>query len=132
MVSPLAGPWRLERPYAPHTLPQLTASEKASGGRPLAADVVKVPHHGSRTSSTAPFVEAVHPRWAAISLGAGNRFGFPHEEAVASWRGIGAVILRTDEGAIRFVSDGATVRRLPAERAVEPLALWREGREAGP
>lgn len=103
-----------------------------AGGRPLAADVVKVPHHGSRTSSTAPFVEAVHPRWAAISLGAGNRFGFPHEEAVASWRGIGAVILRTDEGAIRFVSDGATVRRLPAERAVEPLALWRERQEAGP
>ncbi len=103
-----------------------------AGGRPLAADVVKVPHHGSRTSSTAPFVEAVHPRWAAISLGAGNRFGFPHEEAVASWRGIGAAILRTDEGAIRFVSDGATVRRLPAERAVEPLALWRERREAGP
>jgi competence protein ComEC len=107
-------------------------SAALAGGRPLAADVVKVPHHGSRTSSTAPFVEAVHPRWAAISLGAGNRYGFPHPEPVERWREIGAIVLRTDDGAIRFVSDGVTVRQLPAASALEPLALWREWREAGP
>ncbi len=102
------------------------------GGRTLAADVVKVPHHGSRTSSSAAFVAAVHPRWAAVSLGVGNRFGFPHAEAIDRWRGIGATILRTDEGAIRFVSDGVLVRQLPAAPVVDPLALWREARGAGP
>ena len=87
---------------------------------------MKVPHHGSRTSSTAPFVAAVHPRWAAVSLGAGNRFGFPHAVAIDRWREAGATILRTDEGAIRFVSDGVTVRQLPAATVVDALALWRE------
>jgi competence protein ComEC len=103
-----------------------------AGGRNLSADVVKVPHHGSRTSSSIPFVDAVHPRWAAVSLGAGNRFAFPHAEAIDRWREIGATILRTDEGAIRLVSDGVTVRRLPAAQVLDPLLLWLEGREAAP
>ena len=103
-----------------------------SGGRKLAADVVKVPHHGSRTSSSAPFVDAVHPRWAAVSLGAGNRFAFPHAQAIDRWREAGATILRTDEGAIRFVSDGVTVRHLPAGPVLDPVALWREGWVAAP
>ena len=103
-----------------------------AGGRTLSADVVKVPHHGSRTSSSAPFVAAVHPRWAAVSLGAGNRFGFPHAEAIERWRAQGAAILRTDEGAIRFVSDGVTVRRQPAGLVLDPLATWREARGDAP
>jgi competence protein ComEC len=99
-----------------------------AGGRALSADVVKVPHHGSRTSSTQPFVAAVRPGWAAVSVGVGNRFGFPHAETVARWREAGAEVVRTDEGAIRFLSDGAEVRRVPAETVLDPLALWREGR----
>jgi competence protein ComEC len=102
-----------------------------AGGRPLAADVVKVPHHGSRTSSTPPFVEAVRPRWAAISVGAGNRHGFPHQEILTRWREAGAAIVRTDQGAIRFTSDGAVVRRLRADAVLDPIAMWREGRGAG-
>jgi competence protein ComEC len=103
-----------------------------AGGRTLAADVVKVPHHGSRTSSSGPFVAAVHPRWAAVSVGIGNRFGFPHPESLERWTAAGAAVARTDEGAIRFLSDGITVRRVDAGAVLDPIALWREGRGARP
>jgi competence protein ComEC len=98
-----------------------------AGGRALAADAVKVPHHGSRTSSTAPFAAAVRPRWAAVSVGVANRYRFPHAEALERWQAVGATVVRTDEGAIRFVSDGAVVRRLAAETVLDPVATWREG-----
>ncbi len=99
------------------------AAAVARGG--LAADVIKVPHHGSRRSSTAPFTAAVRPRLAIASVGRRNRYGFPHEEAVDRWRAVGALVLRTDEGAIRLLSDGHHVRRVPAA-ALDPLAIWRE------
>jgi competence protein ComEC len=100
------------------------AAAVARGG--LAADVVKVPHHGSGRSSTPAFTAAVRPRLAAVSVGLRNRYGFPHEDAVARWRSVGALVLRTDEGAIRVVSDGHCVRRMPAGAALDPLAIWRE------
>jgi len=102
------------------------AAAAAGGG--LRADVVKVPHHGSRTSSSAPFTAAVAPRLAVVSAGAGNRFGFPHEEALARWRAAGARVLRTDQGAVRVLSDGRTVRPVPAEAVLDPLAILGERR----
>jgi hypothetical protein len=87
---------------------------------------VKVPHHGSRRSSTQAFVEAVRPRLAVAGVGAGNRYGFPHAEAVARWRAVGARVVRTDEGAVRLLSDGRHVRRVPASAALDPLAIWQE------
>jgi competence protein ComEC len=92
----------------------------------LRADVVKIPHHASRTSSTRAFVEAVRPRHAVACVGAGNRHGFPHGEVLERWRGVGATVHRTDEGAVRFVSDGRTIRRVPASDALDPLAILRE------
>jgi competence protein ComEC len=81
-----------------------------------AADVVKVPHHGSPTSSTAPFVAATHPALAVISCGAANAFGFPSPEVVERWRTAGADIARTDrDGAITVTVDaggGLVVERL--------------------
>jgi len=71
--------------------------EGALAGRDLAADLVKVPHHGSPTSSSPAFVAASHPRWAIISLGSQNQFGFPHPSVVARWRAAGARVLRTDQ-----------------------------------
>ena len=62
----------------------------------LAADVVKVPHHGSRTSSSPGLIAAVHPRLAVISCGVANRFGFPHAGVADRWRAAGARVLRTD------------------------------------
>jgi competence protein ComEC len=73
----------------------------ARHGRSLRADVVKVPHHGSATSSTARLVHATAPALAVISCGVLNRFGFPDARVVTRWRARGAMVLRTDEaGAI--------------------------------
>jgi len=89
---------------------------------------VKVPHHGSRRSSTAPFAAAVGPQLAIASVGAGNRYRFPHAEALQRWRAAGAAILRTDEdGAILLRSDGRAIRRVPAAATLDPLAI-RPGR----
>lgn len=66
-------------------------------------DVLKVAHHGSRTSSTAQFLEAVRPRFAVISAGIGNRFGHPSAEALSRLRTVGARVLRTDlDGEVLF------------------------------
>jgi competence protein ComEC len=94
----------------------------------LAAGAVKVPHHGSRRSSTAPFAAAVGAQLAIASVGAGNRYRFPHAEALQRWRATGAAILRTDEdGAILLRSDGRAIRRVPAAATLDPLAI-RPGR----
>jgi len=62
------------------------------------ADVVIVPHHGSRTSSSAELVAAIAPQYALISAGFGNRFGFPKQEVVERWRDHGAQIFQTASG----------------------------------
>jgi competence protein ComEC len=64
-------------------------------------DVVKVPHHGSPTSSSAAFVDATAPEVAVISCGVANAFGFPSNEVVERWHAVGARVQRTDlDGAI--------------------------------
>jgi competence protein ComEC len=74
----------------------------------LRADVLVVPHHSSRTSSTEEFIAAVQPRWAVMPVGYRNRFGHPKEEVVERYRASGAQLLRTD-------STGAVLVRLEAE-----------------
>lgn len=64
-------------------------------------DAVVIPHHGSRTSSTAPFVSALTPDLAIVSAGFDNRWGFPKDDVVARWAGVGARVLETStSGAI--------------------------------
>src|SRR5262249_61095894 len=76
----------------------------------LAATVLKVPHHGSRTSSTADFVRAVGPRVAVISVGADNRYHLPSPEVEERYRAQGVCVLRTDRcGAVTIVTDGQRV-----------------------
>ncbi|RKU36299.1 DNA internalization-related competence protein ComEC/Rec2 [Candidatus Poribacteria bacterium] len=78
-----------------------------TSGQDLRAEVLKVPHHGSRTSSTAPFIAGVQPKFALFSLGIRNRYGFPDAGVVARYQRRGCVILRTDEfGAITLKTDG--------------------------
>lgn len=86
----------------------------------LASTVLKVPHHGSRTSSTEAFVEAVHPEAAVISLGYHNRFHFPAQSVLERYRAVGARVLRTDQaGAVSVDVSAHSVRmwtwRRPAE-----------------
>ncbi len=76
-------------------------------GVSLKADVLKVSHHGSGTASTKPFLEAVQPSWAVISVGKSNEYGHPHRQVLERLEKIGAKTLRTDEqGTIAFRSDG--------------------------
>lgn len=79
----------------------------------LACDVVKVPHHGSRTSSSREFIEAVRPTMAVITVGDGNLYRHPAEEVVARYKENGAALYRTDRhGAVlvRLGQTGLTVR----------------------
>jgi competence protein ComEC len=92
----------------------------------LRAELVKAPHHGSATSSSAAFVTATGARFAVATVGRDNRFGFPAAAVVERWRAAGAEVLRTDGGAVRFLSDGRALRRVPAGAALDGLALLRE------
>ncbi|HEY7638917.1 MAG TPA: DNA internalization-related competence protein ComEC/Rec2 [Steroidobacteraceae bacterium] len=80
------------------------AAESALVASGLArATTVVVPHHGSRTSSTAPFVAASHPQLALVSAGYRNRWGLPRQEVVERWRAAGARVLTTpDSGAVEI------------------------------
>ncbi len=79
-------------------------------GRSLEATVLKVPHHGSRTSSSEPFIASVSPSVAVVAVGTENPFGHPHEEV---WERLTDIIgeerlYRTDiDGTIRFQTDGS-------------------------
>jgi competence protein ComEC len=72
---------------------------------------VKVPHHGSATSSSPIFVDTLRPDVAVISAGRGNPFGHPVPVVLARYRDVGAAIYRTDhDGAVTVETDGTTVR----------------------
>lgn len=81
------------------------------GRAALRADVLVVPHHGSKTSSTPAFIAAVAPRWALIPAGYRNRFKLPRAEVVARYHRAGARVLASGwEGALmlRLGRDGVT------------------------
>jgi competence protein ComEC len=71
------------------------------------ADVLKVAHHGSKTSTTEQFLEAVHPAFAVISAGFANLYGHPNAEVVERLHQAHIDVLRTDQmGAITVRTDG--------------------------
>lgn len=76
----------------------------------LHADVLKVAHHGSSTSSSAEFLEAVHPRLALVSVGVGNSYGHPSEQVMHELTTRGTTVLRTDQlGTIVVKTNGQSL-----------------------
>lgn len=76
----------------------------------LRAHVLKIPHHGSKTSSTEAFLQAVQPELAIMSVGKENRYGHPHQEVVRRYADQQIPIQRTDEeGSLIYQTDGRTI-----------------------
>ena len=81
-------------------------------GAHLRSDVLKVGHHGSKTSSADVFIAAVLPQFAVISAGKDNRYGHPHEEVISALKDVDAIIVSTSKnGTIIFESDGERLKR---------------------
>lgn len=76
----------------------------------LAADVLKVAHHGSGNSSSRAFLEAVNPSTAVISCGLYNDYGHPHTSALTRLSAVGATVYRTDkQGTVTVTTDGQSL-----------------------
>jgi competence protein ComEC len=102
----------------------------ASGPADLRSLVFKSPHHGSRGSSSPEFLAAAAPRVVVISVGGGNRYGFPHPDVLARYAVAGAAVFRTDlDGAVELSSDGnriavRTAVRRPREAGADAGLTW--------
>ncbi|HKS07718.1 MAG TPA: DNA internalization-related competence protein ComEC/Rec2 [Gemmatimonadaceae bacterium] len=80
-------------------------------GDALHADVLKAGHHGSRTSSTPEFLDAVRARIAVVSVGAGNSYGHPHRDVIDAFAARGMIVLRTDQlGSVVVSTDGRRIK----------------------
>ncbi len=76
----------------------------------VSTNFLKVAHHGSKTSTNEPFLEAAHPAFAAISVGRNNTFGHPSPEVVDRLEAAGVRIYRTDlDGAITAITNGRSL-----------------------
>lgn len=90
----------------------LSEKEMLASGADLQADVLKVGHHGSSSSTTPAFLKSVSPEYAVILVGAANDYGHPHQETLDNLADAGVMVHRTDqEGTIIFVSDGLSVKK---------------------
>lgn len=89
------------------------------GAQGLRSDVLVAPHHGSATSSSSAFLEAVAPRWAIFQVGYRNRFRHPSAKVLPRYRDAGIGVLRSDV-------DGAITLRLAPGAAAPPLRLRRD------
>jgi competence protein ComEC len=87
-------------------------------------EVLLVPHHGSRSSSSAEFIAAVAPRWAVVTAGYRNRFGHPAREVLERYARANVPVLRTDlDGAVHVLLKPGAIR-VEAERRLRPR-YWR-------
>jgi len=98
----------------------------ANADATLASQVLKVPHHGSHTSSSARFVDAVAPAVAVVSAGYENRYRFPHPDVLRRYAAHHSAVLRTDlDGAVQVRIDAAghlDVRRFRGAALGDPAA----------
>ena len=76
----------------------------------LRCSILKIPHHGSATSSSQPFLEKLRPSIALLSVGSQNSFNLPHPAVIKRYEDVGCRILRTDEdGAVSVETDGLSL-----------------------
>ncbi|MEV0062946.1 ComEC/Rec2 family competence protein [Nocardia sp. NPDC050718] len=94
---------------------EATAQSRVSRDHDIRADILKVPHHGSRTT-TPEFLRAVHPRLALISAGTDNSFGHPHATIIAALDTLAVVVARTDRHGDVIVSGTAADPRIATSR----------------
>jgi hypothetical protein len=101
-----------------------TSDSEASmlaAGLALDSDVLKVGHHGSSTSTSTPFLAAVTPEDAVISVGAGNTYGHPAQETLDRLAAVGATVYRTDQNrTVVLTSDCNTYSITTSGPAVTP------------
>ena len=84
--------------------------EILTAGYKVQADVLKAGHHGSKTSTSDPFLRAVSPQYVVITCGVGNSYGHPHDETIERLNDANIPYYRTDElGDIVFTTDGTTL-----------------------
>ena len=89
---------------------EVSENEMLAKGYPIKADVLKVGHHGSDSSTGDGFLKAVSPEYAVISVGKGNSYGHPSQKTLDSLDAAGVTVYRTDEaGTIIAISDGKTI-----------------------
>jgi competence protein ComEC len=94
-----------------------------ASGANLKADVLKVGHHGSSSSTTQAFLTSVSPKYAVISCGAGNQYGHPHQEVLSRLSSAGVKIYRTDtNGTVIFTSDGKILTVKTLGGSIQPRA----------
>lgn len=98
-----------------------------ANGLDIDCDIYKVGHHGSSTSSSGEFLQAITPIYAIISCGEENSYGHPHAETLNNLRSMGVQIFRTDEqGSIVVASDGTQLTWNCA-----PSDTWQAGERGG-
>jgi len=112
----------------------LEEADLLEANRPLLrADLLKVGHHGSRTSTSASFLDAVRPRVATVSCGTRNRFGHPTPEVMARLVAGGVEVLRTDRsGSAMLRFDGETLSVVSARSTLpsNSRGRWRRAQAA--
>jgi competence protein ComEC len=82
-----------------------------ASGQVLKSQILKSPHHGSRTSSSQPFLEAVSPYIAVISVGRNNIYHLPHDEVLERYKQLKLKVFRTDiHGAVEMVTNGEEIK----------------------
>ena len=96
------------------------AQDRIVRGGDVRADILKVPHHGSRTT-TAEFLRAVRPRLALVSAGSGNTFGHPHPTVTTALAALGTTVARTDvDGDVVIVGTASELRTVTSRRRAPP------------
>lgn len=89
---------------------KLVEKELLKSGLDLSADVLKLGHHGSASSSSQDFLDAVNPSHAVICVGKNNDYGHPHVETMQLMQDLNVKLYRTDlQGTVVFTSDGKTI-----------------------